>query len=364
MFKLSILGIRGIPAQHGGFETFAENLSLFLVQKGWDVTVYCQEEGNAKISFDEWKGVRRIHIPVTQKGALGTIVFDWRSILDARKKDSLILTLGYNTAVFCFMYRLKGLKNIINMDGLEWRRSKWRFGERAWLYFNEKIGSLLGNHLIADHPEIEKRLVKFVSPLKVTFIPYSAKRVTSADHLSLNKFDLTPNKYTILIARPEPENSILEIVLAYSRIRRKIPLVILGDFNTDSNAYHKKVVAVAGDDILFTGAIYEKSVVDALRFFARFYIHGHTVGGTNPSLVEALGAGSAVLAHNNPFNRWVAGKGAVYFSNQKECEKCLNLLLEDDDLISKLRNGSEKKYFQNFTHDKIHGAYESVLKKM
>jgi len=361
--KLSILGTRGIPAKHGGFETFAEHFSLYLKNKGWNVTVYCQEEGNEIQYEDYWNGIHRIHIPVVQEGAKGTIVFDWESTLDAAKRKIPVLTLGYNTAIFCFLYRLKGLKNIINMDGIEWRRGKWTFLERTWLYINERLGSWLGNHLIADHPEIKKYLARFVSSDKITVIPYSADLLRSADITQLDQFALNPWNYSILIARPEPENTILEIVRAYSSNKRGIPLVILGDYNPDLNDYQKAVLDAAGDEIMFVGAIYHQLQVQALRFFSRFYIHGHTVGGTNPSLVEALGAGSPVLAHENKFNQWVAGEGAFYFSTETECEERISELVENDEVIATMKAASIKQYTQNFTADKIHGAYERLLKK-
>jgi glycosyltransferase involved in cell wall biosynthesis len=361
--RIQILGTRGIPAAHGGFETFAEHFSLYLKNKGWDVTVYCQEEGKGPIFQDDWQGIHRIHIPVPWEGAKGTIVFDWLSTLHAAKTKVPVLTLGYNTAIFCSLYRLKGIKNIINMDGIEWRRGKWSFLERTWLYINEKMGAWLGNHLIADHPEIKNHLSQFASPKKITVIPYSAALLKSADVGLLRPLGLKPGQYTILIARPEPENSIIEIVRAYSGKKRKIPLVILGNYNPDSNQYQKAVLDSAGQDILFVGAIYDQPLVQALRFFSRFYIHGHTVGGTNPSLVEALGAGSPVLAHDNKFNRWVAGKNASFFSTETECAERINELLENDEKISTMKGASIKQYARKFTAQHIHGAYEQLLKK-
>lgn len=359
--NIQILGTRGIPAKHGGFESFAENLSLYLVKKGWEVTVYCQEEGPGAIYEDNWCGIHLIHIPIQQKGAIGTIVFDWKSTLHAAARKKPVLTLGYNTALFCVIYRIKGIKNVINMDGIEWQRKKWNIVEKTWLYINEKLGTTLGNHLVADHPEIKKHLAKFTSAEKITVIPYSADILDSAEIQEIIPFGLEKNSYSILIARPEPENLILEIVQAYSQKKRGMPLVILGEYTPDSNEYHKQVINAAGDEIQFVGAIYEKTTVQALRFFARFYIHGHTVGGTNPSLIEALGAGSPVLAHKNRFNCWVAGKGAKYFSSTEECAQELEVLVHDDALIASMKKWSKQQITNNFTPEKIHKAYQDIL---
>jgi len=360
--KLLILGIRGVPAAHGGFETFAEFLSLYLVKKGWEVQVYCQEDEGDKIWEDTWKGVHLVHIPVKWEGALGTIIFDWKSTFHASKQKGLVLTLGYNTAVFSMLYRLKGKKNLFNMDGLEWKRDKWTFPERAWLYLNERMGCWLGNHLIADHPEIKKHLVTRVKPEKVTMIPYGSDRIDEADESQLARYGLLPEFYSIVIARPEPENSILEIVKAFSAEPRQHRLVVLGKFSPDENVYHKLVLNAASDEVMFPGAIYDKDVVNSLRYYCRLYVHGHTVGGTNPSLVEALGAGSAILAHDNHFNRWVAGEDAAYFSNEVDCAKQFKRLLQESFSIQSMKNASRILHSERYTWAEVLSQYEGLLK--
>ncbi len=362
--NVQILGTRGIPARHGGFESFAEEFALYLVRKKWQVTVYCQEQGTGPVHEDQWRDIHLVHVPVRQTGAPGTIVFDWKSTLLAARRKTPVLTLGYNTALFCLLYRLRGVTNIINMDGIEWQRPKWNFPERCWLYINEKLGAFLGNHLVADHPEIKNHLAGFVRPDKITVIPYGAEIIRNADSRELRRFNLKPGSYCILVARPEPENSILEIVQAYSRKTRGIPLVILGEYHPDLHEYHRRVLDAAGNEVLFPGAIYNRATVQALRFHARLYIHGHTVGGTNPSLVEAMGAGSPVLAHDNRFNRWVAGQGARYFSSQEACEEELTALLQDDDLIRAMRESSYQRINERFGRDRIHRAYEEIILSM
>ena len=152
---------------------------------------------------------------------------------------------------------------------------------------------------------------------KITMIPYGADLVENADPSLLYPYGLTPGGYAIVVARPEPENSILEIVGAFSTKTRNLKLVVLGKYSPNESPYQKSVMGAASSEVLFPGAVYEKSIIQSLRFHARLYIHGHKVGGTNPSLVEALGVGSAVLAQDNKFNRWVARKGAHYFSGEE-----------------------------------------------
>lgn len=358
--QIRILGTRGIPAAHGGFETFAEHLALYLVSHGWRVVVYCQEDGTGPVFEDTWQGVERIHIPVAQQGPKGTIVFDWKATLHAAQYADLCLTLGYNTAIFCSLLRLKGVPNLINMDGIEWQRQKWGVVAKTWFWLNDRAGCWLGNHLVADHPEIKTHLSTRVAAAKITMIPYGADLIESADAALLAPYDLEPCSYAILIARAEPENSILEVVLAWSRTRRGIKLVVLGKYDP-SHAYQQVVKEAASDEVIFPGAIYDRNIVNALRYHTLFYIHGHQVGGTNPSLVEALGAGNAVLAHDNRFNRWVAGPGAAYFHNEAECADQLDALLGDPAELGRMSEASLERHGAMFTWEKVLAEYEELL---
>lgn len=361
--KLLILGTRGVPAAHGGFETFAEQLALFLARRGWHVTVYCQETGSGPIHRDVWRGVHRVFVPVYGDTPAASIVYDWRVTHHAASEPGLILTLGYNTAVFGSWLRLRGRTNLINMDGIEWKRSKWPAPVKAWFWLNERLGCWLGNHLIADHPEIKKHLETRVSGDKITVIAYGSERVEQASAELLEPYGLEPGKYATLIARPEPENSILEIVRAFSRKPRGMKLAILGNYQPEIVAFHRAVKAAASEEVCFLGAIYDKSVLAALREHCAFYVHGHQVGGTNPSLVEALGAGNAVLAHDNRFNHWVAGGGALYFANEDDCANRLDRMIGNEEILGALGGFSRKRHEDRFRWSSILLAYEELFER-
>lgn len=359
--KIHILGIRGIPAKHGGFETFAEKLSIHLVRLGWQVTVYCQEPEGPPIWESNWNGIHRTHFSVARDGAVGTVLFDWKATCHALNQEGLFLTLGYNTAIFNVMQRVKGQTNVINMDGIEWRRDKWGVIAKTWFWLNERIGCWVGNHLVADHPRIKDHLASRVRADKITMIPYGADEVKEADASLLATYGVEPGRFSVIIARPEPENSFLEMVRAFSRQPRDHKLVVLGNFTPQSNAFHLQVMQAASDEVIFPGAIYEAPIVQALRFHSRFYLHGHRVGGTNPSLVEALGAGCAVIAHDNHFNRWVAGPDAAYFADEDGCAALFDKLLTDDAALTRMKAASRNEFTQRFTWDRILGEYEQLL---
>lgn len=361
--SIRILGTRGVPAAHGGFETFAEYLARYLAGRGWRVQVYCQEYGEGQIFHDTWEGVERIHIPVATPGAKGTMVFDLKAIRHAARSKDLCLTLGYNTAVFCGLLRLKGIPNLINMDGIEWRRQKWSDAIKVWFWANDWAGCWLGDHLIADNPGIRDHLMTRVSDRKITTIPYGADRLSGLPAAPVTALGVEPGRYWTVIARPEPENSILEIVTAFSRKPRGMKLVVLGRYEADRNAYHRAVLKAASDEVLFVGAIYDPAVVKALRFHAGGYLHGHQVGGTNPSLVEAMGAGNAIVAHDNVFNKWVAGSSARYFTTTDECASALDDLLGDPERLAAMRTGILQRYEEALTWDIVLQQYEELLLK-
>lgn len=356
-----ILGIRGIPAAHGGFETFAEHLALYLLRYGWRVVIYCQEDGAGPVFEDTWQRVERVHIPVEQAGPKGTIVFDWKATAHAARCGDLCLTLGYNTAVFCTLFRIKGVPNLINMDGIEWSRAKWGAVAKTWFWLNDWAGCWLGNHLVADHPKIKEHLCSRVRENKVTMIPYGADAVTDAPVGVLRALGLEAGRYLTVIARAEPENSLLEIVSGFSRKQRGYKLVVLGKYEPENNAYHRAVMEAAGPEVLFLGAIYDKVMVSALRFYSVVYIHGHQVGGTNPSLVEAMAAGNPVIAHDNQFNHWVAGNSARYFSDADECSDRLDDVLQYPDVLGEMKVAILQRHQDAFTWEKILAEYETLL---
>jgi glycosyltransferase involved in cell wall biosynthesis len=355
-----IAGTRGIPAQHGGFETFAEDFSLYLVEKGHTVTVYCQEEAGTKPWEDEWRGIRCVHFG-GGSGGLGTMLFDWKSVCHSLKEKGVVLTLGYNTGILSFLYRFAGMSSLMNMDGIEWKRKKWSRIERAWLWFNERAGALAAHHLIADHPEIEKHLRRHTAAAKIAVIPYGAESVASVPLDPLEPFGLTAGEYFLLVARAEPENSILEIVQAFSQHPRSKRLVVLGNYKPQSNPYQKSVMDAAGENVSFLGAIYDSGILTALRFHAAAYIHGHTVGGTNPSLVEALAVGNAVVAHDNPFNRWVAGPCALYFQDAEQLAAIFDLLEAEPSRLASMQQGSLIRHRDRFQQGRVLASYERLL---
>jgi len=358
---LNIMGTRGVPAAHGGFETFAERLALYLVNRGITVTVYCRSDGAVDLEGreDYWRGIHRVHFGTRYGGVLGTMEFDLACVRHVLNRPGCDLVLGYNTAIFNVLQRIKKRQVYMNMDGIEWKRAKWSLPAKLWLLMNETIGANLCDVPIADHPEIGNHVAKRSRTAPVV-IPYGADIVGAAQDGPVRDLGLLPGKYFVSIARIEPENSIKEYVEAFTAADTDMDLLVLGRLEAD-NAYHQTVLAVASDRVHFAGAIYDDHIVKSLRFHARAYFHGHQVGGTNPSLVEALGAGNAVIAHDNMFNRWTAGPGQHYFDSVESCQAHIQTLAHDDLALYKSRIAARERHAAEFRWHNVLGQYEALM---
>lgn len=362
--QLNIMGTRGVPGAHGGYETFASRFAPYMVERGWRVIVYCQDDdGTLDGTEDDWEGVRRVFFSPRSAGALGTMQFDARCVRDVLRRPGIDLVLGYNTASFNLVQRLRGRRVAMNMDGIEWKRDKWSPMGKAWFFLNELAGSGFSNLLIADHPEIERHLRPRAFGRPIVMIPYGADAIDHADTEPVTELGLEPGRYMVKIARAAPENSILEVIRAFSRRPRGYQLAVLGKFEA-GNGYHEACREAAGPEIIFPGTVFEQRRVQALRFHARAYIHGHKVGGTNPSLCEALGAGNAVIANDNRFNRWTAGSEQLFFDNEDACDQAIQRLIDDDACRAALSAAARRRHAEAFTWPGILASYEEAMTEL
>lgn len=320
--RLAILGTRGIPARYGGFETFAESLAEGLVRCGCDVTVFCEETGGESPS--SYKGINLVYVWTPRLGALSTIAFDLLCLLKAWSTYDVVYMLGYGAAPFCIIPRLLGRKVWINMDGVEWRRSKWSAVGRLYLRMMERIAVAVASRLIADATAIKAHLEQRYGTLeKCDVIAYGAHVVEPVDSRDLNDYaGLIPGDYYLVVCRLEPENHVREIVEGYLLSGSAHPLVIVGGI-ADQTVYVRQLLSLASDRVRFVGAIYDQHALSMMRYNAGAYIHGHSVGGTNPSLLEAMGAGNLVIAHDNQFNREVLGSIGRYFVDPAELSNAI-----------------------------------------
>jgi|HubBroStandDraft_1064217.scaffolds.fasta_scaffold51457_1 glycosyltransferase involved in cell wall biosynthesis len=319
--RLAILGARGIPARYGGFETFAEQLAIRLVERGHKVSVFCEK---AEGTCGQYKGVELRHAAAPRLGPLSTLLYDAACLWQARSGFDVIYMLGYGSSALCWLPRVWGNQVWINMDGLEWSRAKWGPIARCYLKCAEAIAMRTPDRIIADAAAIKANLqsrYRKLPPCDV--IPYGCEIVSCADAERLDRFGLHPQSYYLVVCRFEPENHIKEVIEGFLDSDTPARLVLVGDSSRPS-AYVRSLTGYKDQRIQFTGPIYDVSLLQALRFFCRAYLHGHSVGGTNPSLLEAMGCGNIVIAHDNPFNREVLGDSGLFFSAPKDVIACIH----------------------------------------
>lgn len=354
--KIAILGTRGIPARYGGFETFAEQLAVRLVERGHDVTVYC--EANIGPQPGEYRGIRLQYIGCPNVSSLSTILFDLRCLWDARKHYDCVYMLGYGSALFCFLPRLWGTEVWINMDGIEWARAKWGLIARTYFRAMEAIAMWTADGIVADADSIRHHLVSRHSRLPdCSVIAYGSNVPRSAPDVDqISRWCLRPNEYYLVVARLEPENHIREIISGYCKSESQRPLIVIGDHLTKT-PYVREITSAADKRVLFLGGVYDQPALQSLRFYSRAYFHGHSVGGTNPSLLEAMACRNLVVAHDNPFNREVLGDCGLFFATPTELSEVLRMLDHDHCSYERMRDGALARVKTFYSWDLITDQY-------
>ncbi|MBC7949416.1 MAG: DUF1972 domain-containing protein [Chitinophagaceae bacterium] len=356
--KIGILGTRGIPNHYGGFEQFAEQLSLGLIQRGHEVCVYNSSLHPYKER--EWKGVQIITRRDWEHkiGTAGQFFYDLNCINDARSRNfDVLLHLGYTSDSIWHWRWPKNAANIVNMDGMEWKRSKYNKPTQRFLRWAESLAARNAHTLIADSPSIQDHLLATYGKNPV-FIPYGAEPFLDASPGVPVEYGLVPNKYFLVIARMEPENNIEMIVRGHISSGHSYPLLVIGNITTPFGKYLTNTYK--NDRVIFHDAIYDKKLLDNLRFYSSLYFHGHSVGGTNPSLLEAMACGCRIAAHNNRFNRAVLNEQAEYFHSHEDIASLI-YSSPPAEVIEASKKANLEKIVSIYNKEKITNAYEQLM---
>jgi len=338
--KIGIIGCRGIPNNYGGFEQFAEYLSLGLVERGAEVWVY--NSHNHPHIENKWNGVNIIHCydPEYLLGTPGQFIYDLNCINDSRKRGfDVLLQLGYTSSAIWHRRLPARVPVITNMDGLEWQRSKYSPRVRKFLRYAEKLAIKSSSFLVADSVAIQDYL-KQEHDTNSFFIPYGAEEYKPRDTKELLKMNLQPQSYYLLIARMQPDNHVEEAIKGVIESQNNHPLLVVG---STANKYGRYLESkYKSDQVIFAGAIFNLKTLNQLRHNCRLYFHGHSSGGTNPSLLEAMAASAPICAHDNPFNRAVLHDDAFYFSDAHHISDLINLPYNYDDISEMLARNLDK----------------------
>ncbi len=356
--KIGIIGTRGIPNRYGGFEQFADYISREFVKNGHDVSVYNGHDH--EYQEKDYGGVHLIHkwSPDTLLGTAGQFIYDALCIIDSRKRNfDIILELGYTSSSISYWLHPKSPVIITNMDGLEWKRSKYSDKVKKFLKFAEKLAVKKSDVLVSDSIGIKKYLSEEYDA-QSTFIPYAATVFTTPNDSCLNEYSLTAYNYDMLVARLEPENSIETLLEGRVQSKTERDFIVVGNV---SNEFGKKMQSKYGSSkIHFIGGVYNQEVLNNLRYYSNIYFHGHTVGGTNPSLLEAMASNTLICAHDNEFNSTILGDDAFYFSSSGDISEVLGRVIKHGETLKTGNN--TKKIEQNYSVETIAQQYLKLFK--
>jgi len=360
--RIAILGTRGIPANYGGFETFAEHLSTRLVARGHEVTVYCRAHYTSPREI-KFQGVRLKVLPTIRHKYFDTVVHSFISALHAvpARYDAALICNAAN-APFAPILRLTGTPVAINVDGLEHKRKKWNWIARNYYRLAERLATILPSETITDARVIQD-YYRVRYGIETTMIAYGAEVERRPDPL-VRRWRVEPNRYVLYVSRLEPENNAHMVIEAFKRVRTAHKLLIVGDAPY-AREYINDLKARAGRDkrIVFTGFVFGRDY-RALQQNAYCYVHATEVGGTHPALLEAMGFGNCVLTLAAPENIEAVGDAGIPYSDEKDLAEKLQLVLRDGSLVHAYRNRAQARVKEKYDWDYVVDQYEDLFAKM
>jgi glycosyltransferase involved in cell wall biosynthesis len=339
--KIAILGTRGIPNHYGGFEHISEYVSVGLANRGHHVSVY--NSHNHPYTKNNWNGVNIIHCydPEYLLGSAGQFVYDLNCIRDARHREfDVIIVMGYTSSSVWGSLYPQNSAIITNMDGLEWKRSKYSKPVQNFLKYAEKLAVKHSQYYVSDSMVIKQYLARKYD-INSRYIPYGADMLSEIEREQITPAEAAKEDYFLLMARMEPENNIETILEGYNQSNSDKPFKVLGD---TGNRFGKFITHKFQNDsrIEFKGSIFDTAKVRALQNNSYLYFHGHSVGGTNPSLLEAMASEALIAAHNNPFNQAVLSTDAFYFSNPTDVKQLVETIKRQDTEKVMVNNNLQK----------------------
>ncbi|MFK7935400.1 MAG: DUF1972 domain-containing protein [Saprospiraceae bacterium] len=344
--KLSIIGTVGVPARYGGFETLVHYLVPHLRER-FDMTIYCSGKAYPKNEQKEtWQGANLHYIPLEANG-LQSVLYDIWSMIHALKHSDVLLILGVSGCIFLpFIKLFFNKKVIVNIDGLEWRRPKWGKLAKAFLLWSEKMACRYADEVVTDN-RILKEYVKIRYGIEGQLIEYGADHVQAEDYNweDVKQYPFLHQNYAFKVARIEPENNLHTILAAFAQLPH-LPLVIVG--NWDNSQYGKRLRKTYAQHrhIYLLDPIYDLQQLNLLRSNAYVYVHGHSAGGTNPSLVEAMYLELPIIAFDVIYNRVTTNNQSLFFTDTADLKTKIERIAEQplQDIARQLKKYADRRY--------------------
>ena len=358
--KLAIIGTRGVPANYGGFETFAEELGARLAARGHAVTVYGRR-GFIDPRLAEYRGMRLVVLPSLRSKHLETVSNTFvAAIHAARRGFDVVLMCNAANAPFVRILQMAGVPVALNVDGLERKRRKWGIAGRSYYRLGECLAARLPNALITD-AEVIRRYYRRAYRAISEMIVYGGDLEPPENTDRLQELGLESGEYLLYVSRFEPENNPDRVVAAYRNVDGSRPLVMVGGAPY-ARGLTRRVAELADERVLLPGPIYGAGYRQLL-FNCRTYIHATEVGGTHPALVEAMGAGRPVLYYDTPENREVAGDVGLRFrfGGDDSLERVIGEVIDDEERLQDMGRSSRQRVEERYRWSDVADRYEKVL---
>jgi glycosyltransferase involved in cell wall biosynthesis len=361
LMKLAILGTRGIPANYGGFETFAEELGTRLAARSHDVTVYGRSN-NIQYRQKLYKGVKLAILPTIGTKHLDTVTHTFLSVLHAapRRFDCILMCNAAN-AIFTLVPRLTGTPVALNVDGIERLRKKWGPAARAYYRISERLSTIIPNIVVTDADVIREYYLKEYRAPSV-MIAYGAHCDRTETTAVLDRLGVRPREYFLYVSRLEPENNAHVVIQAFEKVQTGKLLLVVGDAPY-AQKYIDRLKATPDPRVRFTGAIYGTGYRE-LQSHAFAYIQATEVGGTHPALIEGMGAGNCVIAKDTPEHHEVLGDSGLFFGDADSLTRQMDRTLADPALVERLRVSAQVRAKARYSWDAVTDAYEKVFRDL
>jgi glycosyltransferase involved in cell wall biosynthesis len=360
--KIALVGTRGVPARYGGFETCVEQVGLRLVKAGHEVVVYCRTSADEERP-SEFEGMTLVHLPAMRRKSLETLSHTALSVLHlmTHPVDAAIVFNSAN-APFLPLLRARGIPVATHVDGLEWKRTKWQGLGKRYYRGAESLAVRWSDRLIADAQGIaDYYAAEFGAATEL--IAYGAPIIPSIDPGKISSLGLSPRGYHLVVARFEPENHVHLIVDGYRRSGARLPLVVVGSAPY-ADEYTAQVRALADDRVMFLGGVWDQDLLDQLYANAATYLHGHSVGGTNPSLLRAIGAGAATIAYDVNFNREVLLDSGRFFTTVADISREIELAEATPETTAARGRRAQRSIAVRYDWDDVAARYEALCEKL
>lgn len=363
--KIAIIGSRGYPYVYGGFETFVKELSERLVKHGVEVHVYCQKN-LFKTYPRQVNGIYLHYVPTIDTKSLNQIIHCFLAMLHVTfSRVDLVLVVNLAAGPLGWLPKISGKKTMINIDGLEWLRPKWKGLGSKYFYFAASMATRLYDHIIADAEAMRQVYLKeFGKDSEV--IAYGAPPKQQQNPESIKRFGLKPDEYYLIVGRLIPDNNADLIINSFLQSSSNKKLIVVGDVPY-KDAFATRLKNLQQENLIFLGHITDSQELLALYQYCFAYIHGHKFGGTNPAMLKAMSNDCAILALDTAFNREMLNDGefGVFFEEDAASVAYqMHQLEREPNYINLLRSNVSKGLTNKYNWDFVTKAYHAAMKKL